>query len=109
MIFVVVLAAIVLTVAGAYLSYCRNEATGFIVYMSLVSMALGLVWAILVRQLNNDKGLILAASITWDIGVVAVYGLFPLALGHRLDGWVIAGLILGLASIVCLQIGSVCG
>jgi len=102
---VIAIAAAALAFFGAYLSYCKSESSAFLFFMSLTSLAMGLLWAILVRQLSGNKSAIMAASLIWDIAVVVIYGVFPLFLSYRPNGWLVAGFVFGLLSITCLQFG----
>lgn len=105
MLVAVIIAAIVITVFGAYLSYCRSETGSFIVLMSLVSLLMGMLWAVLIKQLHGNKSMILATSLTWDVAVITIYAGFPLLLGYRPNVWMIAGFVLCVAGIICAQLG----
>lgn len=101
----VVITAVIFTFSGAYLSYCKSESSAFLLFMPLVALMLGFLWAVLVRQLHSNKSAVMAASLIWDVIVVIIYAIFPLLLSYKPNGWLVAGFVLSVFGIACLQLG----
>lgn len=101
----VIIAAVVFAFSGAYLSYCKSESSAFLLFMPLVALVLGFLWAVLVRQLHNNRSAVMAASLIWDVTVVIIYVIFPLLLSYKPNEWLVAGFVLSVLGIACLQLG----